>query len=96
MKHYNVEGYVRHKHDLEEVTHRNEEGIYYDEQGNIDYTQMKKDTIIIMWMPLCEHLARKFATSQQASGVMDITDLKWLQCFLIQYFLVLMLNQMKI
>ena len=75
MKHYNVEGYVRHKHDLEEVTHRNEEGIYYDEQGNIDYTQMKKDTIIIMWMPLCEHLARKFATSQQASGVMDITDL---------------------
>ena len=26
-------------------------------------------------MPLCESLARKFATSQQASGVMDITDL---------------------
>ena len=26
-------------------------------------------------MPLCEALARKFATSQQASGVMDITDL---------------------
>ena len=75
MKHYNVEGYVRHKHDLEEVIFRNEKGIYYDEHGDVDYTQMKQDTIIIMWMPLVEHLARKFATSQQASGVMDITDL---------------------
>ena len=26
-------------------------------------------------MPLVENLARKFSTSQQASGVMDITDL---------------------
>ena len=75
MKHYNVEGYVRHKHDLEEVIFRNEKGVYYDEHGDVDYTQMKQDTIIIMWMPLVEHLARKFATSQQASGVMDITDL---------------------
>ena len=75
MKNYNVEGYVRHKHDLENVIHRNEKGIYYDEEGNVDYTQMKKDTIIIMWMPLVEHLARKFATSQQASGVMTIRDL---------------------
>ena len=75
MKHYNVEGYVRHKLDLEDVIHRNEKGIYYDEEGNVDYTQMKKDTIIIMWMPLVEHLARKFATSQQASGVMTIRDL---------------------
>ena len=75
MKHYNVEGYVRHKHDLEEVIHRNEKNIHYDENGNVDYTQMKKDAIIIMWMPMVEHLARKFATSQQASGVMDITDL---------------------
>jgi len=75
MKHYNVEGYVRHKHDLEEVIFRNEKGIHYDEHGDVDYTQMKQETIIIMWMPLVEHLARKFATSQQASGVMDITDL---------------------
>ena len=28
-----------------------------------------------MFIPLVENLARKFATSQQASGVMDITDL---------------------
>ena len=75
MKHYNVEGYVRHKHDLEEVIFRNEKGIYYDEHGDVDYTNMTDDAIIKMWMPLCEALARKFATSQQASGVMDITDL---------------------
>ena len=75
MKNYNVEGYVRHKLDLEDVIHRNEKGIYYDEHGDVDYTQMKQDAIIIMWMPLVEHLARKFATSQQASGVMTIRDL---------------------
>jgi len=75
MKHYNVEGYVSHKHDLEDVLHRNEKGIDYDEHGNVDYTNMLDNTIITMWMPMCEHLARKFATSQQASGVMDITDL---------------------
>ena len=75
MKNYNVEGYVRHKHDLEDVLHRNEANIDYDEHGNVNYSNMTNDAIIKMWMPLCEHLARKFATSQQASGVMDITDL---------------------
>ena len=31
--------------------------------------------MIICFLPLVENLARKFSTSQQASGVMDITDL---------------------
>ena len=75
MKHYNVEGYVRHKHDLENVIHRNEKNIDHDETGNVDYTNMTDEAIIIMWTPLCEALARKFATSQQASGVMSIRDL---------------------
>ena len=75
MKYYNVEGYVRHKHDLEQTLKNMEHEINYDEHGNVDYTQMFDDSIIKMWMPLCEALARKFATSQQASGVMDITDL---------------------
>ena len=75
MKYYNVEGYVRHKHDLEQTLNNMEHEINYDEHGNVDYTQMFDDSIIKMWMPLCEALARKFATSQQASGVMDITDL---------------------
>ena len=37
-----------------------------------DYT---RDELIITFLPLVENLARKFATSQQASGVMAITDL---------------------
>ena len=75
MKYYNVEGYVRHKLDLEQTLKNMEHEINYDEHGNVDYTQMFDSSIIKMWMPLCEALARKFATSQQASGVMDITDL---------------------
>ena len=75
MKYYNVEGYVRHKLDLEETLKNMKHEIMYDENMNVDYTQMFDSSIIKMWMPLCESLARKFATSQQACGVMDITDL---------------------
>mgnify|MGYP003119017456 FL=1 len=75
MKHYNVENYIRYKLDLEKTLKLIEKDIAYDEEGNIDYTNIDDDTIIKMWMPLCESLARKFATSQQASGVMDIMDL---------------------
>jgi len=78
MKYYNVENYVRYKHDLEDTIKnmkRDGEIVYSDTEGTVDYMQMTNSSIIKMWMPLCEALARKFATSQQASGVMDITDL---------------------
>jgi len=75
MKYYNVENYVRYKLDLEQTLKNMKHEIVYDMHNNIDYTQMANSSIIKMWMPLCEALARKFATSQQASGVMDITDL---------------------
>mgnify|MGYP003649433111 CR=1 FL=1 len=75
MKNYNVEGYVRHKLDLAKKIEINEVNIDHDDSGNVDYSNMTDEAITIMWMPLCEALARKFATSQQASGVMDITDL---------------------
>jgi len=75
MKYYNVEGYVRHKLELEAEIERIQPDIDYTIEGEIDYTNMTDDTIIKMWMPLCEALARKFATSQQASGVMTIRDL---------------------
>ena len=78
MKYYNVENYVRYKLDLEETLRnmeRDGEIVYSDSEGTVDYMQMANSSIIKMWMPLCEALARKFATSQQASGVMDITDL---------------------
>jgi len=75
MKYYNVEGYVRHKLELEAEIERIQPDIDYTAEGEVDYTNMTDDTIIKMWMPLCEALARKFATSQQASGVMTIRDL---------------------
>ena len=75
MKYYNVEGYIRHKLELEAEIERIQPDIDYTTEGEVDYTNMTDDTIIKMWMPLCEALARKFATSQQASGVMTIRDL---------------------
>ena len=66
MKHYNIQNYIRYNKDLE-LTLNRLEGKFWDE-----YT---KDELVIKFLPLVENLARKFATSQQASGVMAITDL---------------------
>ena len=67
MKSYNVQNYIRYKKDLEQSYKRLKQG--YDYQ---DYT---RDELVILFMPLVENIARKFATSQQASGVMSILDL---------------------
>jgi len=66
MKKYNIQNYIRYKEDLKSSIY-NLEGKFYDE-----YT---RDELIIRFMPLVENLARKFATSQQASGVLSINDL---------------------
>ena len=66
MKHYNIQNYIRYKKDLEEAI------------KNIpikEFHEYTRDELIITFLPLVENLARKFATSQQASGVMAITDL---------------------
>jgi len=67
MKSYNIQNYIRYKTDLEQSYKRLKQA--YDYQ---DYT---RDELIILFMPLVENIARKFATSQQASGVMSINDL---------------------
>tara|TARA_R110002049_G_scaffold178530_1_gene345719 strand:- start:16 stop:771 length:756 start_codon:yes stop_codon:yes gene_type:complete len=64
MKKYNVKNYIRYKEDLKECMP--------DDKPYKDYTRKE---LIIKFMPLVENLARKFATSQQASGVMSINDL---------------------
>ena len=66
MKHYNIQNYIRYKADLEIALSR------IPKKDWIDYT---RDELITVFMPLVENLARKFATSQQASGVMAITDM---------------------
>lgn len=66
MKKYNVQNYVRYKNDLEAVLERNE---------GLTWGEMSRDQVIAQFMPLVENLARKFSTSDQASGVMSINDL---------------------
>jgi len=39
------------------------------------YVEYKRNQLIVRFMPLVENLARKFPTSQQASGILSINDL---------------------
>jgi len=66
MKSYHIQNYIRYKKDLEQALK-----ILPD----LDYHEYNEAQLITKFMPLTENLARKFATSQQASGVMSILDL---------------------
>ena len=61
MKKYNVQNYIRYKVDLDASLSRN--------------IKDDREKIIIENMPLVETIARKFSTTQQASGVLSINDL---------------------
>jgi len=65
MKKYNVSNYVRYKEDVK-ASMPDEEFAYFE---------LPRDKLIIKFMPLVENLARKFSTTQQASGVLSINDL---------------------
>ena len=64
MKKYNVQNYIRYKEDLKESMPSEKFYDYYN-----------RDEMIIKFMPLVENLARKFSTTQQASGILSINDL---------------------
>ena len=64
MKKYNVKNYIRYKEDVKQSQPI---GKFYDE-----YT---RDELITKFLPLVENIGRKFATSQEASGVMSIMDI---------------------
>ena len=66
MKKYNIQNYIRYKNDVAVAVARLE-GKMWDE-----YT---REELTIKFLPLVENIARKFSTSQQASGVMDIMDM---------------------
>jgi len=66
MKHYNIQNYIRYKNDVEVTIKR---------IGKKEFHEYTRDELVTTFLPLVENLARKFATSQQASGVMAITDL---------------------
>jgi len=66
MKKYNIQNYVRYKEDVK----RSMPGDFKKA-----YSYYTRDELIIKFMPLVENLARKFSTSDQASGVLSINDL---------------------
>jgi len=66
MKKYNVKNYVRYKEDVKRSIER------VKNKRFVDYTP---EELKIIFLPLVENIARKFATSQEASGVMSINDI---------------------
>ena len=65
MKKYNVPNYVRYKKDV----------IACQPDENIPYEEYTEKQLQYRFLPLVENIARKFATTQQASGVMSINDI---------------------
>jgi RNA polymerase sigma factor (sigma-70 family) len=65
MKKYNIQNYIRYKEDVKSSM----------PDEDIDYSELSRDELIIKFLPLVENLARKFSTTQQASGVLSINDL---------------------
>ena len=63
MKKYNVANYIRYKEDLKASMPENK-----------PYKDYTRNEMIIKFMPLVETMARKFSTSDQASGILSIND----------------------
>ncbi len=68
MKNYNLQNYNRYKNDVIDSVSRLPE-------HEDDYPAYTRDELIIKFMPLVENLAKKFPTSQQAIGTLNIQDL---------------------
>ena len=66
MKTYNIQNYVRYKNDVIAAIKR---------LPNSPLYEYNREQLIIKFLPLVENIARKFSTSQQASGVMSILDM---------------------
>jgi DNA-directed RNA polymerase specialized sigma subunit len=66
MKKYNIKNYIRYKEDVK----RKIKSI--PNKSFIDYTPAE---LKVLFLPLVENIGRKFATSQEASGVMSINDI---------------------
>ena len=64
MKKYNILNYIRYKEDLKVSIPEDK-----------DFQDYTRDELIKKFLPLVEAMARKFSTSDQASGILDILDL---------------------
>jgi RNA polymerase sigma factor (sigma-70 family) len=65
MKKYNVPNYVRYKKDV----------IACQPDEEIPLNELTEKQLTYRFLPLVENIGRKFATAQQASGVMSINDI---------------------
>lgn len=66
MKSYNIQNYISYKEDIKQSTNRIE---------NKFWDKYTRDELIIKFLPLVENIAKKFSTTTQACGILDITDL---------------------
>ncbi len=66
MKSYNIPNYIRYKDDIKESNKNS--------YAN-NFESYSRDKLIVKFLPLVENIAKKFSTTQQASGVLDIMDL---------------------
>jgi RNA polymerase sigma factor (sigma-70 family) len=64
MKKYNIQNYIRYKEEIKALKPKGDVWNYFDRQE-----------VIHKYLPLVENLARKFSTSDQASGILSILDL---------------------
>jgi len=64
MKKYNIRNYIRYKEDLKQSYPKYKE-----------FHEYNRNDLIVKFLPLVENVARKFSTADQASGILDITDL---------------------
>jgi|TARA_R100001460_G_scaffold59584_2_gene99428 RNA polymerase sigma factor (sigma-70 family) len=66
MKKYNIQNYIRYKNDVKQAVARLQDKPLHE---------YNRQELITKFLPLVENIARKFSTSQQASGVMTIMDM---------------------
>ena len=64
MKEYNINNYNRYKQDIKA-----------NQPESKEFSDYTRDELIIKFTPLAENIARKFSTSQAASGVMTVIDM---------------------
>lgn len=64
MKKYNIPNYIRYKNDLKSS--------YPEHKQFYEYS---RDDLIVKFLPLVENVARKFSTTEQAAGVLNISDI---------------------
>ena len=68
MRKYNIQNYIRYKEDLKESLKN------LPDYGD-NYEKYTRKELTTKFLPLVETMARKFSTSDQASGILSIMDL---------------------